>query len=398
MDDEGRRTPRRRPRTTAELQEQIRATRSDIADQVRHSRAQFDEANARIAARTGRNLIFAIVIGLALGAALVLSLVFAKQLFLIVAVVLVGFGTYELAGALRHTGIHVPRVGSAAAAVLAQPVAYFAMVPGADGQPVLAAGWLLALVGAVLLAMAWRVAEEALSRTRRGPLARDLASTAFVQLYVTGLGTCATVLTAQNGGQWWTLSFVCVVVATDVFAYFSGLLFGKHPMAPTDQPEEDLGGLRRGGGRGDRRRVRAVAVAARPSDVVRPHLRGDHPALRHARRPRRVDDQARHRGEGHLRAGCRVTAGSSTGSTRSFLPPRRRCCCSSSRADGRMSPWRRPHHSRACAGRRSGTTSSEVEDFLAAARSAYDDKRTEPRRSRPRTSGTPPSRCSAAAT
>ncbi|HEY8319585.1 MAG TPA: phosphatidate cytidylyltransferase [Amnibacterium sp.] len=243
MDDEGRRTPRRRPRTTAELQEQIRATRSDIADQVRHSREQFDEANARIAARTGRNLIFAILIGLALGAALILSLVFAKQLFLIVAVVLVGFGTYELAGALRHTGIHVPKVGSAAAAVLAQPVAYFAMVPGADGQPVLAAGWLLAVIGAVVLAVAWRVAEEALSRTRRGPLARDLTSTAFVQLYVMGLGTCATVLTAQDGGQWWTLSFVCVVVATDVFAYFSGLLFGKHPMAPRISPKKTWEGF-----------------------------------------------------------------------------------------------------------------------------------------------------------
>jgi phosphatidate cytidylyltransferase len=242
-DDEGGRPPRRRPRTPAELQEQIRATRSDIVDQVRATRMQFDQANARITARTGRNLVVAIGLGLVLGAALLVSLIVAKQLFLIVAVVLVGFGTFELAGALRHAGIRVPRAGSATAGVLAQPVAFFAMSPGPDGAPVLPAGWLLAVLGAVVLAVAWRVAEEAQAATRRGPLARDLLTTAFVQLYVTGLGTCATVLTAQQGGQWWTLSFVGVVVATDLFAYVSGLLFGKHPMAPRISPKKTWEGF-----------------------------------------------------------------------------------------------------------------------------------------------------------
>jgi len=242
-DDEGRRTPRRRPHSAAELQEQLRATRSDIVDQVRATRLQFDQANARITARTGRNLVLAIGLGLVLAAALLVSLVVLKQLFLIVAVVLVGFGAYELAGAVKHAGIHVPRVGSAVAAVLAQPVAYFAMAPGADGQAVLPAGWLLAVAGAVLLAVAWRIAEEALGATRGRPLAKDLTTTAFVQLYVTGLGTCATVLTAQSGGQWWTLSFVAVVVATDLFAYVSGLLFGKHPMAPRISPKKTWEGF-----------------------------------------------------------------------------------------------------------------------------------------------------------
>jgi phosphatidate cytidylyltransferase len=99
------------------------------------------------------------------------------------------------------------------------------------------------VLGAVVLAVAWRVAQEAQSATRRGPLARDLLTTAFVQLYVTGLGSCATVLTAQQGGQWWTLSFVGVVVATDLFAYVSGLLFGKHPMAPRISPKKTWEGF-----------------------------------------------------------------------------------------------------------------------------------------------------------
>jgi phosphatidate cytidylyltransferase len=51
------------------------------------------------------------------------------------------------------------------------------------------------------------------------------------------------VLTAQPGGQWWTLSFIVVVVATDVFAYASGLAFGKHPMAPRISPKKTWEGF-----------------------------------------------------------------------------------------------------------------------------------------------------------
>ena len=244
MTDEGGRSPRRRrPRTTAELQEQIRATRSDIRDQVRATRLQFDQANARITARTGRNLVFAVGVGLALGGGLLLSLLVVKELFLVVAVVLVAFGTFELAGALRHAGLRVPRAGSAVAATFAQPVAYFSMVPGPSGRPVAPGGWLLAILGAVVLAGAWRVAQGAGEPVPRRALQRDLAATAFVQLYVTLLGTCAAVLTAQPGGQWWTLSFVAVVVATDLFAYISGLLFGKHPMAPRISPKKTWEGF-----------------------------------------------------------------------------------------------------------------------------------------------------------
>jgi phosphatidate cytidylyltransferase len=242
--DEGGRPPRRRrPRSAAELQEQIRVTRTDIRDQVRATRIQFDRANARITARTGRNLVLAIGVGLALGAGLVVSLVLAKEFFIVVAAVLVGFAAFELAGALEQAGLRVPRLGSALAGVLVQPVAYFAMVPAVSGGAVAPGGWLLAVVGAVLLAGAWRVAEQATHPAPGRELLRDLGATAFVQLYVTALGSCAVVLTAQPNGQWWTLSFVSVVVATDLFAYISGLLFGKHPMAPRISPKKTWEGF-----------------------------------------------------------------------------------------------------------------------------------------------------------
>ena len=57
-----------------------------------------------------------------------------------------------------------------------------------------------------------------------------------------------------DDGEWRILAALAAVVLSDTGGFVAGVLFGKHPMAPTDQPEEDLGGLRRlGGGRGDRR-------------------------------------------------------------------------------------------------------------------------------------------------
>ena len=246
----GRGRPRR-PRNTSELQDQIRTTRGDIRDQVRHTRAQFDEANARLTARSGRNLTGAIGLGVGLGALLVVSLVIWKPLFVVLAMALVGFGTSELAVAVRTAGIRVPRVGAAVAGVIAIPATYISVLP-APGQeglpahsqvPLIPSGWLAAIVFAVVVAVVWRLVEQLISPVPGRQLGRDLLVTTFVQLYVTGLASAAVVLLAQQNGQWWTLSFVILVVSSDVFAYATGLRFGKHPMAPRISPKKTWEGL-----------------------------------------------------------------------------------------------------------------------------------------------------------
>lgn len=241
----------RRPRNTAELQDQIRSTRGDIRDQVRHTRAQFDEANARLTARTGRNLVGAVGLGVGLGGLFIVSLVIWKPLFVVLAMALVGFGTSELAVAVRTAGIRVPRVGAALAGVLAIPVIYVSVLPAPDGAttaphptvPLIPGGWLAAMVFAVAVAVVWRLVEQLISPVAGRTLWRDVMVTTFVQLYVTGLASTAVVLLAQGNGQWWTLSFVVVVVASDVFAYATGLRFGKHPMAPRISPKKTWEGL-----------------------------------------------------------------------------------------------------------------------------------------------------------
>jgi phosphatidate cytidylyltransferase len=249
-DDEPGKGRPRRPRNTAELQDQIRSTRGDIRDQVRHTRAQFDEANARLTARSGRNLTGAIGLGVALGALLIISLVIWKPLFVVLAMALAGFGTSELAVAVRHAGIRVPRVGAAIAGVLAIPVAYVSVLPSPEQTgsshlpvPLIPGGWLAAMTFAVAVAVVWRLVEQLISPVPARALGRDVVVTTFVQLYVTGLASAAVVLLAQDRGQWWTLSFVAVVVASDVFAYATGLRFGKHPMAPRISPKKTWEGF-----------------------------------------------------------------------------------------------------------------------------------------------------------
>jgi phosphatidate cytidylyltransferase len=236
----------RRPKNATDLQDQIRATRGEIRDQVRHTRAQFDEANARLTARSGRNLLFATGLGVGLGALVVVSLLIWKPLFVVLAMALVGIGTSELAVAVRHAGFRVPRVGSPVAGVLAVPAAFVSMVPTTGqgiGAPLVPGGWLAAVVAAVVIAVLWRLVEHLSAPVPVRALGRDLLVTGFIQLYVTGLATTAVVLVAQRNGQWWTLGFIAVVVASDVFAYATGLRFGKHPMAPRISPKKTWEGF-----------------------------------------------------------------------------------------------------------------------------------------------------------
>ncbi|MFB2555011.1 phosphatidate cytidylyltransferase [Herbiconiux liangxiaofengii] len=202
---------------------------------MRARKEQFDEANEKLTARSGRNLVSAILIGVVLAGVMIVSLVLIKELYLVFAVVLVTFGTLELATALRVAKLHVARIPTVVAGVALVPAAYYW---GATGQ------WLVAL-GGMLLVTLWRVAEVAVLKPRpdaRG-LLRDLGAGIFVQVYVSFLASISVLLLAQEGGQWWVLSFIVVVVLVDVGAYASGLNFGKHPMAPTISPKKTWEGL-----------------------------------------------------------------------------------------------------------------------------------------------------------
>jgi phosphatidate cytidylyltransferase len=224
--DPTRSVPPRRPRPL---------TRADIQAQVRARKEQFDEANEKITARSGRNLVSAIAIGVGLALAMVVSLVVIKEIFMVLAAVVVAFATLELVAALKHADIRVPRIPTVVAGVAMVPAAYYG---GAEGQ------WLVALGGMLFVAL-WRLGAWAVSSPRTGfpAVLRDLAAGTFVQVYVSFLASTSVLLLSKDGGQWWVLAFIVVVVLTDVGAYASGLNFGKHPMAPTISPKKTWEGL-----------------------------------------------------------------------------------------------------------------------------------------------------------
>ncbi|WP_431247280.1 phosphatidate cytidylyltransferase [Leifsonia xyli] len=229
--------PRRtKPRSRDELRAQVQATRADFERQVQVRKAQLDATNERIAARTGRNLVLAIVIGLAVGALVVVSLIFIKQLFLVFGMAMVGFAAFELTQALRGAGRRVPRIPTVVAAVGIIPATFLLH----------AGGQLVALSAGIVLVVVWRLVEQLVVpawRRAGAALGTDLLWSVFVQLYITLLGSFAILLLAEPGGEWWVLAFLILTVSVDTGAYVSGLSWGKHPMAPTISPKKTWEGF-----------------------------------------------------------------------------------------------------------------------------------------------------------
>lgn len=221
--------------TREEIRAHVNATRAELRTHMQATRAQIDHAHEVIEERTGRNLPLAILIGLALGFAMLFSLIVVKELFMIVAAFLIGFTAFELASALRSSGRRVPRWPTVIAALALVPAAFYL---GDDGK------WFasLACVGFVVL---WRLAELVNPRLRGSAreVWHDLSAGAFIQLYIPFLASFAVLLTAKPGGEWWTLAFLIIVISIDTGAYATGLTLGRHPMAPRISPKKTWEGF-----------------------------------------------------------------------------------------------------------------------------------------------------------
>jgi phosphatidate cytidylyltransferase len=177
--------------------------------------------------RAGRNLLAAIAVGLGLGAVIIASLVVYRPAFLLVIGVAIPVGVIELVRALESGGARAPLppllVGTVAMLALA-------WTRGPDG---LVVGFLLTVV-AVLL---WRLGD--------GPddYLRDATAGALVALYVPLLAGFAVLLLVPDDGAARVLAFIATVVGNDVGGYTAGVLFGRHPMAPTVSPKKSWEGM-----------------------------------------------------------------------------------------------------------------------------------------------------------
>lgn len=207
-----------------------------IQAQIQAARQQIEAANDRANRRAGRNLPIAIGIGVVLGATLILSLVLLKGLYVVMATVLVGFTLFELASALRFAGRDVPRVPLVVVGCAILPLTYFFH----------GAGLWFGTLAAIALVTAYRVVELAVApETRTGgrAIGTDLAAGAFCIAYCAVLGAFSVLLTAQPGGEWWTLSFIIITTIADTGALAAGVLFGRTPLAPRISPKKTWEGF-----------------------------------------------------------------------------------------------------------------------------------------------------------
>ncbi|WP_223625059.1 phosphatidate cytidylyltransferase [Microbacterium sp. EST19A] len=217
------------------IREQWRVRRDELNSHVSYARDQIDQANERIKERTGRDLIVAILIGLAFGAALLGSLLFIKVLFVPFALAAALLGVYELSRALRASGRRVDVVPQLIAASVLVLSAYFA-------EPWL---WWVVLFVAVAFVIVWRLIGQMVVKDGRtyGEVLADAVIGGFVQIYVPFLTGLALILLGQEGGQWWVLGFIAIAVAVDTGAYAAGVAFGRHPMAPRISPKKTWEGF-----------------------------------------------------------------------------------------------------------------------------------------------------------
>ena len=186
-----------------------------------------EQVLAKKQSRAGRDLPAAIGVGVGLGVLIIATLLIKKESFLVVMAGAVVIGIWEMRGALRHADVQAPLVPAVVGA-LGMVWAAWVLGPAA-----LVVGWALTCAATVL----WRGAG------RPEGAARDLLGGVFVATYPTFLVGFGVLLLSAEDGVARMFVFILTTVASDIGGYVAGVLFGRHPMAPTISPKKSWEGF-----------------------------------------------------------------------------------------------------------------------------------------------------------
>lgn len=178
--------------------------------------------------RAGRDLRAAIGVGVGLGAVIIASLFFVKDVFVGVVTAAVVIGLWELTTRLdERKGIRIPlaplAVGGAAMVVAGY-------VRGTEGA------WFAMAVTALAL-LVWRMAEPPENYLR------DVTAGIFAAFYVPFLATFVALMLAADDGAERVLTFLLLTIVSDTGAYAVGWRFGTHKLAPRISPGKTREGL-----------------------------------------------------------------------------------------------------------------------------------------------------------
>lgn len=177
--------------------------------------------------RAGRNLPAAIGSGVVLGVLVIVSLLWVKWLFGVLAAVVLLIALRELVDAFAQRDVRLARTPL----YVAIPAAMVAAYVWGPTALVFVIGF--AFVSIVL----WRL--------RRGTdgYVRDATASVFVLAYLPLMAGFVMLMLSADDGPARIVTFIALTIGNDIGGYATGVLFGRHPMAPTISPKKSWEGF-----------------------------------------------------------------------------------------------------------------------------------------------------------
>ena len=176
----------------------------------------------------GRNLPLAIATALGLAGVLLASLLLARPAFVTFLLVIVELALLELLAVLRARATRPAQPVALALAALLLLGAYRA------GVAALAFG----LLATLLAAFGWYLVDRG-----RTEVTRNVAATVFATVYVPFMAAHLVLVLVQSDHYVGAIfGYAVLTVVYDTFAYASGALFGRHPLAPHVSPHKSWEG------------------------------------------------------------------------------------------------------------------------------------------------------------
>ena len=184
--------------------------------------------NEAINKRAGRKLLPSIAVSLSLIALIWFALAYQRAIFALVVTIAVVLGIRELNKAFTAVDIHIPLWSLTTAAVGLCTAPWFGGISGLAVATAIAFPCLLVLL------------------LPRGTVnfVKTASASALALVYLPFLAGFLILLARPSNGLERVMTFVVLVGCNDTFAYLTGVLFGKRPLAPKISPKNRFWNVR----------------------------------------------------------------------------------------------------------------------------------------------------------
>jgi phosphatidate cytidylyltransferase len=166
-------------------------------------------------------------VGVALVVMVIATLFVVKDVFVAVVAIALGVGLWELTRAFANAGIQIPFVPVLTGGTIMLVSAFYGGMETAA----------VAMALTVIATLVWRLSEGA------DGFVRDSSAGMFSLSYLFLMGAFVMLMLAETDGPWRVVAFIVATIASDIGGYTAGVLFGKHPLAPTISPKKSWEGF-----------------------------------------------------------------------------------------------------------------------------------------------------------